>query len=348
MSRVTIAKQEFVSLKLEKTILLAIIIQLFIAGFSSFLLVGLVTLYDPGAPTGSTVEFGVTGEATERLVEAVDSEGPWSTTRFEGESSARENFQQGRVDAVFLASYSDTGQITVEVIVPAESIQSTVTVVHVREALKVLEEKERVANQAKLTQPPLSIPELPQASPTYGFTYTVLLPLLVFLPIFISGSIALDSFTEELETGTLELLLVTPLQPSEIIDGKLIPPILLIPIQVLAWLVLLMLNGSTIANPIELLIYATSVGSIIVCLGVTLAIGLEKRQSAQLVYSLGVIAVFLLGSLLPEGPPNIIAKLAMASQTTTTHGLVVGHFLLALIVVFVVRTHIAEFLHPDR
>lgn len=343
MSRLTIAENEFVSLKREKTIVLAIIIQLFIAGFSSFLLVGLVALYEPGETTGESIEFGVAGDASDRLIEVVESEGPWSLTPYETRTQARENFKQGRVDAVLLASYTETEQIRVEVLIPEESIQSTITVVHARDALKVLEEHERSSHQFSLSASPLVVPELPEASPTFGFTYTVLLPLLVFLPIFISGSIALDSFTEELETGTLELLLVTPLQPSEIIDGKLIPPVALIPLQVVAWLGLLVLNGSVITNPFLLLVYATSVGVIIVCLGVTLAIAFRNRQSAQLVYSLGVIAAFLLGAVLPEAPPNIIAKLAMGSTTSVTGLLVIGHALLAVIVVVLVRSYVSGY-----
>lgn len=33
--------------------------------------------------------------------------------------------------------------------------------------------------------------------PYFGFTYTVLVPLLTFLPVFLSGSIAVDAITEE-------------------------------------------------------------------------------------------------------------------------------------------------------
>lgn len=323
--------------------MLAIVIQLFIAGFSSFLLVGLVALYEPGETSSGSIEFGVTGDAKDRLIEVVDSKGPWSLTSYETETQARENFERGRVDAVLITSYTDTSQIRVEVLVPAESIQSTITVVHVRDALKVLEEQERLSHQSSLSSPPLLVPDLPGASPTFGFTYTVLLPLLVFLPVFISGSIALDSFTEEIETGTLELLLVTPLQASEIIDGKLIPPVVLIPLQVVAWLGLLVLNGSAIANPISILVYATSVGIIIVCLGVTLAVVFRNRQSAQLVYSLGVIAVFLLGAVLPEAPPNIIAKLAMGSTTSMTGWIVVTHVVIAVFVLVLVRSYVTEF-----
>ena len=44
-----IAKKEFRGLLSERTILLAILLQLFVALFSSFLMVGLTSMYDPSS-----------------------------------------------------------------------------------------------------------------------------------------------------------------------------------------------------------------------------------------------------------------------------------------------------------
>ena len=63
MSRRAIARRELASLSREKTIVLALVIQLCIAGFSSFLVVGLPVLYDPGAiadDTSTSVLSGAT------------------------------------------------------------------------------------------------------------------------------------------------------------------------------------------------------------------------------------------------------------------------------------------------
>jgi len=63
-SRLTIAGRELSGLRAEKTILLAIAIQLFIAAFSSFLVVGLVSMmYDPGSLGGAEVEVAGAGDA---------------------------------------------------------------------------------------------------------------------------------------------------------------------------------------------------------------------------------------------------------------------------------------------
>ena len=47
-----VAKKDFFGLASEKTILLAVLLQVFIALFSSFLMVGLTSMYDPAALSG--------------------------------------------------------------------------------------------------------------------------------------------------------------------------------------------------------------------------------------------------------------------------------------------------------
>lgn len=325
MGRLRIALRELSSLRREKTIVLALVIQLFLAGFSSFLLVGLVSLYDPASVTGGGVTIGVTGEARDDLIESIDNEGPWGVTRYETEEAALTAFQNGHVDAVMIATPLRNGVVDVRAFIPDESVRSTMIVVQVRDALAVYERDRRNALRFRLERRPLPVPDLPDASPTFSFTYTVLLPLLMFLPAFISGSIATDSITEELDAGTFELLLVSPLTQGEIIDGKMGAMIALAPAQAAAWLGLLWVNGTPIANPIPILGIVSATAVIVVVLGTGLAAVFGDRQSAQLVYSLAVILAFLLAAFLPESPPNTIAKLAIGSPDTLSYWLVVGY-----------------------
>ena len=65
--RLAIANRELVSLSTEKTIVLALLIQLFIAAFSSCLVVGLVSLYDPGGVDGFEGIETVEGQPAARI-----------------------------------------------------------------------------------------------------------------------------------------------------------------------------------------------------------------------------------------------------------------------------------------
>jgi len=79
LSRAAIARRELGSLSREKTIVLALLIQLVIAAFSSFLVVGLASLYEPGAAEDDVVVDVPGGAAT---TAARRREPPSGTTRY--------------------------------------------------------------------------------------------------------------------------------------------------------------------------------------------------------------------------------------------------------------------------
>ena len=56
-----IAKKEIFGLSAEKTIVFAILLQVFIAMFSSFLMTGLTAMYDPDALEGYSTALTVSG-----------------------------------------------------------------------------------------------------------------------------------------------------------------------------------------------------------------------------------------------------------------------------------------------
>ena len=339
MSRLAIARRELGSLSREKTIVLAILIQVVIAGFSSFLVVGLTSLYDPDA-AADDIEVAVTGEEADALVAAAAEVEGLEATRYEDGEEAREAFDRGRVDAVATARSSD-GRIEVTASVPEASLRKTVIVVQLREALKELERSERFDRGAHLSQDPLPLPPTVDASPYFGFSYTVLLPLLVFLPVFIGGSVVVDSLTEEIERGTLELLRVTPASLTAVVDGKAGLMAALAPVQVLAWVALLEFNDIAVANVAALAALASALAVVAVGFAAALAFAIPVRQRAQLTYSLGALAAFTAAAGLPEHPATTVALLAIGSPTTLTYAHVAGYAVAAVVAAVAVRRYVS-------
>ena len=252
-ARVTIAGREISSLSREKTIVLALLIQLFIAAFSSFLVVGLTSLYDPSAG-GAEIEVGISGDQEQRLLAVATETQGVDPTRYADSAEAIAAFERGELNAVLTTRAVETERgtrIAVDAEVPAESLETTVIIVRLRELLLEFEREERALRSDSLEFQPVEMP--PEGNSDdftqyFTFTYTILLPLLLFLPPFISGSVVVDSITEELERGTLELLRVSPVSLTDIVDGKAAGMILLAPLQAVLWLGLLWVNGITIAN----------------------------------------------------------------------------------------------------
>jgi len=346
--RLVIARRDLASLSREKTIVLALAIQLFVAAFSSFLVVGLAAFYDPGTVQGNPVEAAVTGDAADELL-AVAADQPGLRARsYDDPVAARAAFDDGRVDAVVRVSRRnrpDGSVIDVEATV-AEGLRTTLVVVQLREALDRLERAERTERADALESVPLELPRRVDASPYFGFIYTILLPLLLFLPVFLAGSTAVDVVTEEIEQGTLDLLRVTPTSLVAIVDGKATGMAVLAPLQGLLWLVLLSANGIAIANVAALVTLVTAMALAVVAIGVALGLAIAERRRAQLSYSLGLLIVFGAAALLPEHPATTVALLAIDSPTVTTWVSLAGYPVAAVLLATLARGYAAR-LDPE-
>ncbi|WP_372911403.1 ABC transporter permease [Salinigranum sp.] len=321
----TIARRELQVLKAEKTIVLALLIQVFIAAFSSFLVVGLVSLYDPGSVQGYQVDVALAGtdsEARELLAVMNDQPGV-RPVPYETQEAALAAFEEGDVGAVLVAQRRD-GRTFVRATVPDSNIETTVTVVQVREVLRAFERAERAERATSLERTPLDLPPQGTSSPYFGFTYTVLVPLLLFLPVFISGSLAVDSLTEERDRGTLELLRVAPVSFGDIVDGKLLAAAGLAPAQAALWITLLRANGTSVAHPFLLVAFVGSLAVLVVSLALAIAIVAPDRRTAQLLYSVAVLLVFGGTAVLPVNPANTAARLAIDSADPTSAATVVA------------------------
>jgi ABC-type Na+ efflux pump permease subunit len=329
--RLTVARRELASLRSEKTIVLAILIQLFVAAFSSFLAVGLVSLYDPGSVSNQfVVEFGVTGEAGEDIVPVIEDERGWRAVEYGTMDAAMADFRGGEVHAVLRVTRGPDGRAHVAAVAPDGNVRTTLIVTQVKGVLETFERHERQRLSHRLERQPVELPPDSSSSPYFGFTYTVLVPLLTFLPVFVSGSIAVDAIAEEYDRGTLELLRVTPLTATDIVDGKMLAMGILAPVQAGAWLALLSFNGTRIANPVEILLLVTGLSLGVVTMGATAALAFRERKQAQFLFSMGVLVVFSATYLLPESPANAVAKLAIGSPTQLTHLSVAAYLAVSL------------------
>jgi ABC-type Na+ efflux pump permease subunit len=344
--RLTIVGREIRVLGREKTIILAVVIQLFVAAFAGFLVVGLVSLYDPGSIEGYQIDAAVTGDATNEMLAAIEDRPAIDGTRYGTTSEAYADFQDGAVNAVFQTTRSD-GRIEVVMTAPDGSIETTLVVSEGQEALRTLERNLRAERADSLANPPLPLPPDTGGNPYYDFTYTILLPLLVFLPVFISGSITVDSLTAESEQGTLELLRVAPVTMIDIVDGKSVAMIAIAPIQAVAWLGLLSLNGVTVANVAPLAALVTAVTAIVVALGVAVSLLAPDRRSSQLLFSVGVLLFFGGATLLPGGPANTAARLAIDSTTPLTWLAVLVYVVVGMGAIAAVR-RLAEQINPNN
>jgi ABC-type Na+ efflux pump permease subunit len=312
-------KKDFSSLANEKTILLAVLLQLFVAMFSSFLMVGLTSMYDPSAIAGySGIEYqvGYSGEDSP-LFELLENRDDIRVHRMDL-SSAVTALKERKIAAVIYVP--DTSPVAAEPVkITLYSLQNDIQGAIINAKLKEVflgyEEYLRDVRSERLTVNPVPIeyPEKGGSSSFYEFVYGLLIPLLLFMPAIISAALVIDLICEEFEHHTLDTLLSTPVTFQEVFWGKTGLAILLVPLQAGAWLVLLLINGIYVASIPLILLLVLASSTALILTGALTALYYRERTAAQVIFSLMVVILMLLVLSVPGNPFNLVAILATGS-----------------------------------
>jgi len=334
-STLLIAKKEMSSLLKEKTLVLAIIVQLLIASFSSLLVIGLASFFDPSALGGydERVNVGFVGSGElSRFIEKSNVR-PYY---YKDTTAALADFNDNKIDAVLVTPLQvaeSTEIINIEIYLPKSEIKSTLVTLQLKRPLEEYEAFVRDIRSSRIGFEPfrLYVDAIPEKTSTYfEFIYGILIPLLVFTPVFISGGLIIDMLTEEFERRTMELLLVSPLSFFEILSGKMLAAVVIVPVQVFLWLALVMLNGIEVYGIGAILLVISIIAVIIVLVGAAVAVRYKERAISQYIYSQILIFLFLMGYLFSDSPFNLVTRLSSGSAGFEALANVFAYAVLAL------------------
>ncbi|HVM46216.1 MAG TPA: ABC transporter permease subunit, partial [Candidatus Thermoplasmatota archaeon] len=248
-----IAQKEIRGVFKERTILLAVVIQVIVAGFSSFLVVGLSALVDPEAfPLGGATSVLLDEDASkdERLAWHLRQAGLQVMTVDFLSPGARMDvdvwraYERGHVHAAIFAEPRDdaSGTVNLTLVLPDGDLRTTLTLTQLKRGLEGYERELREGRSERLVFDPVYVEHDAKAG-SYAFVYSLLVPLLVFLPVVLAGALCADSITEEVQRKTLPLLLASPATPADVVEGKLLANVAVAPLLAVAWFVLLGFNG---------------------------------------------------------------------------------------------------------
>jgi len=135
----------------------------------------------------------------------------------------------------------------------------------------------------------------------YGF----LIPFILLLPTFLASNMITDSIVGEKEKKTYEMLLISPIEKSDIVLGKSLPVITISMLQSLAWIALLTLKGIAISNVLFIFALLLLLNLIFVGLGILIsAVSTTLKES-----NLSVTIMIILSSIALFAPLNIKSAL---------------------------------------
>ena len=320
-----VVKRELGSVLRDRTILISILLQLFIASFSSALLLGMLSLYDADTilrDSRSWIKIGVVDAAGNPL-DAFLADRGLTVIPFGTLAQAESAFYEGKINAIVDAPHPASPQKTagqanngagdangiteIKLYLPDSNTISSLIRMVMQEPLKQYENYLRSQKGVEIHYTDLQ----GEPSTSFEFVYSVLLPILMFFPAFVAGSLSIDSLTEEFENNTMQTLLSAPLTVSGIVGAKISSVLILSMLQCGAWLVLLKLNGIAIQNTGWIFLLALIVSGITSTSAALAAVLLKDRERSQFIYAIMLLAAVAMGSLLDLSPIITLSRLAI-------------------------------------
>ena len=189
-----IIKKELVSVLRDRTIVIAILIQLFIASFSSALLLGVLSVYDPDTILqygGGGIRIGMVGDSGSPLVSFLRARG-LRLSSYASLAEAEAGFYQGEVNAILTVPPINGGSSQIKLyLLDGSDAANTLIRMVIQEPLKQYENYLRSRNGVQV-----HYTDLVGKSPTpFELIYSIILPVLMFFPAFVAGSMVIDSLT---------------------------------------------------------------------------------------------------------------------------------------------------------
>jgi ABC-2 type transport system permease protein len=124
----------------------------------------------------------------------------------------------------------------------------------------------------------------------------MMIAVLLFIPLFLFGNMVVDSIVGEKERKTGEILVAMPISPADIIIGKNMAVVLTIAIQVAIWILILLIAGFSISNPI--LVYLVVVLTAIPIVGITSMIAAYSKNYKEAGIGMSFIYIAIVGFLI--------------------------------------------------
>jgi len=320
----SIVSHELKSVRKEKTIMFAILIQLFIASFSSILLVGLMAFYDPdsiGQNTNIDLRVGVIGDNQNRFT-ALLRQRNLHVRVFTDADEAQRAFKAGSIDTIVFIPDVKNNILEMKLVLPEMDSRATIVLMVLRGPLEQYENYLRKQLGVQVRYGDMG----GKPYTTYEFLYTIIIPVLMFFPAFVAGSMVVDSISEEIQNNTLATLLSAPVSLNLILFAKMAASVVIAIMQCILWALLLQFNGFAIQNLVLVLAFSMIIAATISLTAALISLLFRDRERSQFIYSIIVVIAVGVSFFLDPSPFGMVARLA-----TGDHYLNAGHVMLYLI-----------------
>jgi ABC-2 type transport system permease protein len=144
----------------------------------------------------------------------------------------------------------------------------------------------------------------------------IMLAVLLFLPLFLFGNMIIDSVVGEKERKTGEILIAMPITSFEILLGKALAVVFIIAIQVAMWMLILLVAGFAMKNPIQvyLIVLLTSLPVV----GLTTIIAAYAKNYKEAGIGISLAYILMVGFLIVPALAYISTQSSAANISSMT------------------------------
>jgi len=316
----------------EKSFLLILLLELVLISASSFMSLGYVMFTSPESSgmfskLTSLVYVGVVTDSVDEFTEVMEQQGV-NYKFYNNIQNAKEDFKAGRLDSLIEGEIDYSVQPSpLTVYLPSNSPKASLTRISLKKILMDLEKKvRRIKIDRHLPGFDLfsyNIVNYNRQARYIEVYYIFTIPLILFLPALVAGSLSIDSITQEIEDKSVLNLLDAPLSSHQIIAGKNLGAILAAVIQCVLWIVALDLVAVNIWNKLQVLVLCILYSILFVNLGSIMALIFRRMKISQIAYTVFSISSISLYSPMASVHPVLLSNSPayLFAQTTIGYGL---------------------------
>lgn len=241
---------------------------------------------------------------------------------FTDSDEAERAFKAGAIDTIVFIPEIKNNILEMKLVLPEMDSRATIVLMVLRGPLEQYENFLRKQSGVQVRYGDMG----GKPYTTYEFLYTLIIPVLMFFPAFVAGSMVVDSISEEMQNKTLATLLSAPLSLDLILGAKIAASVVIAMMQCVLWALLLQFNGFAIQNPALVLAFAVIIAATISLAAALISLLFRDRERSQFIYSIIVVIAVALRFFLDASPFGMVARLA-----TGDYYLNIGHVMLYLI-----------------
>jgi ABC-type Na+ efflux pump permease subunit len=253
---------------------------------------------------------GLAGDADGAFASCLD-DARFNVTPFASAEEAKERMRAGELDAVIVIPDGDgvvpDSVVNMQLYLPQSDSKATVFTMVTKEPLKEYENHLRERNGIHVNYTGIG----GRSGTTYEFLYSFIVPLLMFFPAFIAGSMIIDSISEEIENKTLDTLMSAPVSLNAVLFGKVAAAVFLAAMQCFLWLLLLSVNRLYIQNFLPVLALAFILSAFVTLGSAVISMYFKDRERSQFAYSILLMTVAGASLFVDPSPVGLMARLAM-------------------------------------